>query len=156
MKLSRRKLIGSTIAAILTTPAVAIASTGPAIHVVKGLGCGCCTAWAKILEAEGFQVTTEEIHPADLARIKADLEVPTDLASCHTARIDGYIVEGHVPVADIRRLVEEKPEGIGLAVPGMPYGSPGMGPEIEREAYDVMLFGEQGSRTVFTSYEAQS
>ena len=120
MKLSRRKLIGSTIAAILTAPAVAIASTGPAIHVVKGLGCGCCTAWAKILEAEGFQVTTEEIHPADLAKIKADLEVPTDLASCHTARIDGYIVEGHGPVADIRRLSEEKPEGLGLAVRGMP------------------------------------
>lgn len=156
MKLSRRTFIGSTIAAVLATPPVTIAATGPAIHVVKGLGCGCCTAWAKILEQEGFQVTTEEIHPADLAKIKAEHGIPEDLASCHTATIDGYIVEGHVPVADIRRLIEEKTEGLGLAVPGMPYGSPGMGPESEREAFDVILFGKGGSRSVFTSYQAQS
>ena len=76
------------------------------------------------------------------------------MASCHTADVEGYVIEGHVPVADIRRLLDERPDAIGLAVPGMPYGSPGMGPESHREAYDVFLIRRDGTTEVFTSYAA--
>ena len=76
------------------------------------------------------------------------------MSSCHTARVGGYIIEGHVPAADIRRLLDERRDAVGLAVPGMPYGSPGMGPETEREAYDVFLIRSDGSTEVFTSYAA--
>ena len=108
-----------------------------AIHVHKGRGCGCCTLWANILKKEGFAVTEEEVHPADLVKLKISKGIPQQLFSCHTATIGGYIVEGHVPVADIHRLLAGKPDALGIAVPEMPYGSPGMGPESEREAYDV-------------------
>ena len=76
------------------------------------------------------------------------------MISCHTGEIEGYMIEGHVPVADIRRLLAERPDAVGLAVPGMPYGSPGMGPEDQREAYDVFLIRRDGSSEVFTSYSA--
>ena len=74
------------------------------------------------------------------------------MTSCHTAFVDGYVIEGHVPAADIRRLLSERPDAVGLVVPGMPYGSPGMGPEDNREAYDVFLINDDGSTEVFTSY----
>ena len=83
---------------------------------------------------------------------KLDNGVPQRMVSCHTALIEGYVIEGHVPAADIRRLLEERPDAVGLAVPGMPYGSPGMGPEENREAYDVFLIREDGSTEVFSSY----
>ncbi|MCA8881810.1 MAG: hypothetical protein KDA73_18075 [Rhodobacteraceae bacterium] len=79
---------------------------------------------------------------------------PQEMISCHTGRIEGYIIEGHVPVADIRRLLEERPDAVGLAVPGMPYGSPGMGPESEREAYEVFLIRRDGSTEVYANYSA--
>ena len=79
---------------------------------------------------------------------------PQEMISCHTGRIEGYMIEGHVPVADIRRLLEERPDAVGLAVPGMPYGSPGMGPESEREAYEVFLIRRDGSNEVYASYSA--
>ena len=125
-----------------------------AIHVHKGRGCGCCTLWANILKKEGFAVTEEEVHPADLVKLKISKGIPQQLFSCHTATIGGYIVEGHVPVAEIHRLLAEKPDALGIAVPEMPYGSPGMGPESEREAYDVFLFGKGEEPKVFTHYKA--
>jgi hypothetical protein len=76
------------------------------------------------------------------------------MISCHTGRVDGYMIEGHVPAADIRRLLDERPNAVGLAVPGMPYGSPGMGPETEREAYEVFLILRDGSTKVFSTYPA--
>ena len=90
----------------------------------------------------------------DMAAYKVRLGITSALESCHTGMIDGYVVEGHVPAADIRRLLDLRPDAVGLAVPEMPYGSPGMGPETEREAYDVILIGKDGSTTVFTSYAA--
>ncbi|KAA9010617.1 DUF411 domain-containing protein [Histidinibacterium aquaticum] len=125
----------------------------PAMHVLKDPTCGCCTAWVAILEREGFGVTVEEARGTMLTRYKIDSGVPVDLFSCHTGMIDGYVIEGHVPVADIRRLLEERPDAVGLAVPGMPYGSPGMGPEEEREAFDVMLILRDGRSEVFTRYD---
>lgn len=132
----------------------ASAQSDPAIHVVKGRGCGCCAAWVEILKAEGFSVTDEMRHPVELVKLKMDKGIPQKMFSCHTAMIDDYITEGHVPPTDIRRLIAQKPDALGLAVPEMPYGSPGMGPEDEREAFDVFLFRKDGSSTVFSHYDA--
>ncbi|MFD2106450.1 DUF411 domain-containing protein [Tabrizicola soli] len=99
-------------------------------------------------------MTFEERSIEELEAFKRERGIPETLASCHTATIGDYTVEGHVPAADIRRLLAERPAAVGLSVPRMPYGSPGMGPETEREAYDVILVGTDGSGSVFTSYAA--
>ena len=126
----------------------------PAIHVMKDPNCGCCSAWIDILENDGFAVTTENSMGMLLARYKLDNGIPQEMVSCHTGRIAGYMIEGHVPLADIRRLLAERPDAIGLAVPGMPYGSPGMGPEAECVAYEVFLIRCDGATEVFSSYGA--
>jgi len=127
---------------------------GPAIHVMKDPNCGCCSAWIEILENDGFAVTTEPSPGTLLMRYKLDNGIPQEMVSCHTGRVDGYKIEGHVPVAEIRRMLDERPDAVGLAVPGMPYGSPGMGPENEREAYEVFLVRRDGSTEVYASYSA--
>ncbi|MCQ0972077.1 DUF411 domain-containing protein [Paracoccus sp. TK19116] len=140
---------------LTASPLKALAQgAGPAIHVMKDPNCGCCSAWIEILENDGFAVTTERSLGTLLMRYKLENGIPQEMASCHTGSIEGYMIEGHVPVADIRRLLEERPEAVGLAVPGMPYGSPGMGPESEREAYEVLLIRRDGSTEVFTRYAA--
>ena len=106
------------------------------------------------MKKDGFSVTTERGFGTLLFRHKLENGIPQDMTSCHTGEIEGYMIEGHVPAADIRRLLSERPDAIGLAVPDMPYGSPGMGPEEDREAYDVFLIRHDGSTEVFTSYEA--
>lgn len=103
---------------------------------------------------EGFAVSEEELPQPSLIKEKVARGVPLKLASCHTAVVDGYVIEGHVPARDIRKLVTERSDAVGLAVPGMPYGSPGMGPESERNAYDVLLILKDGTSRVFSSYEA--
>lgn len=153
--LSRRAiLIGGTALLAAVPLGMPAQAAGPAIHVLKDPDCGCCTAWIEILENEGFSVTVEPSAGTELMRYKTANGIPEELASCHTARIDGYMIEGHVPGADIRRLLDERPDAIGLAVPGMPYGSPGMGPEDEREAYEVFLIRRDGVVDLFSSYEA--
>nr|WP_226925957.1 DUF411 domain-containing protein [Fluviibacterium sp. MJW13] len=137
-----------------TAPFAAFAQDAPAVQVLKDPNCGCCQVWVDILRQEGFRVTVERSSGTLLIRYKLDNGIPQDMISCHTARVKGYLIEGHVPVADIRRLLEERPDAVGLAVPGMPYGSPGMGPEEQREAYDVFLIRRDGSTEVFTSYDA--
>ena len=127
---------------------------GPAIHVMKDPNCGCCSAWIEILENDGFAVTTEPSPGTLLMRYKLDNGIPQEMVSYHTGRVDGYMIEGHVPVAEIRRMLDERPDAVGLAVPGMPYGSPGMGPENEREAYEVFLVRRDGSTEVYASYSA--
>lgn len=150
---SRRKLLVGAVALATASPLRALAQgAGPAIHVMKDPNCGCCSAWIEILQNDGFSVTTEASAGTLLMRYKLDNGIPQEMASCHTGRIEGYMIEGHVPAADIRRLLEERPDAVGLAVPGMPYGSPGMGPESEREAFDVFLIRGDGSTEVFTSY----
>ncbi|QRI64450.1 DUF411 domain-containing protein [Shinella sp. PSBB067] len=152
---SRRTLLVGAAALVAASPLRALAQgAGPAIHVMKDPNCGCCSAWIEILENDGFVVTTEASAGTLLMRYKLDNGIPQEMVSCHTGRVDGYMIEGHVPVADIRRLLGERPDAIGLAVPGMPFGSPGMGPESEREAYDVFLIRGDGSTEVFTSYAA--
>ena len=152
---SRRSILIGTAAVLAASPLRAMAkSAGPAIHVLKDPDCGCCSAWIEVLEADGFAVTTEASAATLLMRYKSDNGIPAEMASCHTAQLDGYLIEGHVPPADIRRLIEQRPDAIGLAVPGMPYGSPGMGPQTERDAYDVFLISRDGRTTVFNHYAA--
>lgn len=123
---------------------------GPVVRVVKSPTCGCCTEWVEHLEANGFRVEVEDTRAVGAA--KARLGVPRELSSCHTAQVGGYVVEGHVPAGEIRRLLEQQPDGVkGLAVPGMPAGSPGMeGPPPE--PYDVVAFDGSGERSVWASY----
>lgn len=150
--IGRRELVLAS-AAFAIAPA-AKAEVEPPIHVVKGRGCECCDAWVDYLRAEGFTVTDEVSMGTLLIRFKMDQGVPAKAFSCHTGTCDGYALEGHVPAADIRRLLDERPDAVGLAVPGMPYGSPGMGSEDSRDAYDVLLVGRDGSLEIFTSYQA--
>lgn len=106
--------------------------------------------WVAHLEANGLTVTTTDVR--DIAAVKAEAGVPTVLSSCHTALVDGYVVEGHVPADDLKRLLAERPEIAGIAVPGMPIGSPGMeGPNPQ--PFDVVAFDEEGSFSRFSSYE---
>ena len=123
-------------------------------HVIKTNGCGCCLAWMEHLEKNGFAVTGENMFGGALVRYKLEQGVPQRMISCHTAEIDGYVIEGHVPAADIKRLLEERPDAVGLAVPGMPLGSPGMDFGDRQEAYDVFLIDQDGGTEVFASYPA--
>jgi hypothetical protein len=120
-----------------------------AVKMYKNEGCLCCTRWAEHMNNAGFYVTEEATR--QLNSIKASQGITNELASCHTAFVDGYIVEGHVPPADVQRLLKERPDAIGLSVPGMPEGSPGMeGPNPD--TYDVLLINSDGSTSVFSSY----
>lgn len=154
MHVSRRSFLvaGPVVLGLAATSLQAEADE--AIHVVKDPGCPCCGGWIAHLRDSGFRVSFEERSLADLETFKRERGIPEALASCHTAVLGEYTLEGHVPAADIRRLLDERPVAIGLSVPGMVQGSPGMGPETEREAYDVILIGTDGSGSVFTSYPA--
>ncbi len=127
----------------------------PSLAVYKTPTCGCCTAWIDHLRADGFDVEATDLE--SLAIVKASNGVPRPLASCHTALIEGYVIEGHVPAQDIRRLLRERPAISGLAVPGMPLGSPGMEhPDPARhEDYEVLSFGP-GGVAVFARHKAGS
>ena len=150
----RTLLIGGAVMLAASPVAALSQGAGLATHVMKDPNCGCCSAWIQILENDGFAVTTEQSAGTALMRYKLDSGIPQEMASCHSARVEGYMIEGHVPVADIRRLLDERPDAVGLDVPGMPYGSPGMGPENEREAFEVFLIRGDGSTEVFTRYSA--
>jgi hypothetical protein len=152
--LTRRQTLAGAAGMIATAPIAGLAQSAPAIHVMKDPNCGCCKAWMTILDEDGFAVTSEDGFGSLLIRYKMDNGVPQAMMSCHTAKVDGYVIEGHVPPADIRRLLAERPEAVGLAVPDMPYGSPGMGPQDRREAYDVFLIRRDGSTEIFQSYKA--
>jgi hypothetical protein len=124
----------------------------PTLQVWKSPTCGCCKDWIALLQKFGF--TVQAFDEGNTA-MRARLGLPATYGSCHTARIGGYVVEGHVPAREIRRLLAEKPDAIGIAVPGMPVGSPGMdGPEYRgrRDPYDVLLVLRDGSARVFASY----
>ena len=153
--LSRRAslfAIAAGLAAGLRPAAVHAAPT--AIRVAKDPDRGCCGAWIEIIEADGFAATIDLLDYDALQAHKIASGIPENMASCHTAHVDGYTIEGHVPPADIRRLLAARPDAVGLSVPGMPHGSPGMGPETEREAYIVYLIRRDGSAEVFTTYDA--
>ncbi|NNF59452.1 MAG: DUF411 domain-containing protein [Rhodothermaceae bacterium] len=121
--------------------------------VYKSPTCGCCSLWGEHLEASGFTVETVDVD--DINAVKQEYGIPQELSSCHTGVVDGYIIEGHVPAEDIVRLLDEQPEAAGLAVPGMPLGSPGMEvPDGRVQPYDVYLV-TGGETTVFASHGAE-
>lgn len=125
--------------------------TATEVVMYKDPNCGCCGAWAKHMRAEGFSVV--EKLSSDMDAVKAEHGVAPKLASCHTALIDGYIVEGHVPAADVKRLLKERPKVAGLTAPGMPLHSPGMQPEgLPPKGYDVLSFGKDGKTAVYSHY----
>ncbi len=128
-------------------------ANGEAVPMVvyKNPSCGCCTKWAEQLEQQGFDT---EVRPVrNLGQIKQQVGVPSNLGSCHTAEVGGYFIEGHVPAADIQRLLEEKPDIAGLTVPGMPVGSPGMEvPGRKAQSYKVYAIDRQGNAQVFASH----
>ncbi|MFQ5535985.1 MAG: DUF411 domain-containing protein [Gemmatimonadota bacterium] len=129
---------------------VASAIQNARVVVYKSPTCGCCNGWVEHLQAAGFAVETHDAM--DMAGIKRDTGIPVDLASCHTALVDGYLVEGHVPPEVIGRLLAERPEVAGISVPGMPVGSPGMeGPNPQ--PYQVIAFDENGNRRVYASVD---
>ena len=148
MILNRRTLLAGL--PLLFVAARAEAQPGPVIHVVKTATCGCCNDWVTHLRQAGFRVTIANVP--DVTPTARRLGVPDGLRSCHTASVGGYAIEGHVPAADIRRLLRERPAAAGLAVPGMPMGSPGMEHGGHREAYNTILFTRAGRRTVFARH----
>lgn len=121
--MSRNRLVKGLVGSLLAAYSLS-ALAAPTIDVHSDPNCGCCGAWVSHLEEAGFDVNHH--RDGDLRSVKAANNVPSELASCHTAIVDGYVIEGHVPAADIKRLLEEQPNVIGLTVPGMPHGSPGM------------------------------
>lgn len=154
MTLTRRAMLPCTASFAAAAPTAARTQDALSIHVLKDLNCGCCAAWIEILRKDGFTVTTERSFGTLLIRHKLENGIPRNMTSCHTGEIEGYMIEGHVPTPDIRRLLAERPDAVGLAVPGMPFGSPGMGPDDEREAYDVFLIRKDGRTEIFSHYEA--
>jgi hypothetical protein len=150
--LTRRSALFASLASLLQTGTV-FAGKKEVITVHKDPTCGCCSGWVEHLQKAGFD--TKVLDTRDLDAVKQRLGVPDDLAACHTAEIAGYVIEGHVPAAALKRFLAEKPSAAGLAVPGMPVGSPGM--EGGRpEKYDVVLFGPKGRRTYMSFIGEQS
>ncbi|HMQ94419.1 MAG TPA: DUF411 domain-containing protein [Amaricoccus sp.] len=156
LTISRRAILAAAGALPLafSLPGPLRAETLPLVTVTKDPSCGCCDGWVAHIEAAGFPVRV--IESDDVFSLKQRLGVPADLASCHTAEVDGYVIEGHVPAVALRRLLAERPQAIGLAVPGMPAGSPGMDfPGVEPELYDVLLFDASGRRAFLRFNGAQ-
>lgn len=123
--------------------------TSDKVVVYQSKTCGCCKKWVGHLEKNGFKVTSQYLD--DVTEVKLKMKVPMKLASCHTATVNGYIVEGHVPASAIKKLLSEKPAIKGIAVPGMPMGSPGMEGGY-KESYNVMAFDNNGSDKIFLTF----
>lgn len=156
MKKDLRKTfaLGAALFALTLTTGAATPSSDTApkqtkITVYKDPSCGCCKNWIEHLKKHGYAVDAKDTP--DMAAVKRTLGVPDALTACHTAVVNGYLIEGHVPATDIARLLKEKPKVAGLAVPGMPMGSPGMeGPR--QQHYQVISFDKSGKTKVFASY----
>jgi len=136
---------------VAAAPAGAPAAQSPArMTVYKDPNCGCCSAWIDHMRRHGFQVTARDT--SDVAAIKRAARVPQTLYSCHTAFVGGYVVEGHVPAGDVQRMLNQKPRVAGIAVGGMPIGSPGMEQGNRVDRYDVMEFTRDGTTRVFVRH----
>jgi hypothetical protein len=138
-------------AAALLAPAV-MAQTRPQLEVWKDPNCGCCKDWVAHMQANGFDV---KVHDIGNSAARKRLGMPEKFGSCHTALVGGYAIEGHVPAREVRRLLRERPAAVGLSVPGMPVGSPGMDGAVygnRKDPYDVVLIGRKGTTRVYQSY----
>jgi hypothetical protein len=152
--LGRRRVLAAGLA--LAAAAAGARAQKPApvlVEVWKDEGCGCCQEWVSHLEANGFKV---KVNNGGNDGVRAKLGVPQKYGSCHTALVGGYAVEGHVPAREIRRLLQERPKAVGLAVPGMPVGSPGMDGKVyggRKDPFNVMLLSADGNATIYRHYE---
>lgn len=152
MRATRRTVLLAAAAALLV-PAAACAAQAKEMTVYKTPWCGCCGGWVKHLQAAGFATKVVEVE--DLAPVRARFGIPFELSSCHTGVSAGYAFEGHVPAADVTRLLKEKPKAVGLTVPGMPIGSPGMEiPNARAETYDTLLLLKDGTTKVYARHSA--
>jgi hypothetical protein len=152
-ELRRRTLLGAAGAFVAAAAGVAGAKTGIALEVWKDPSCGCCKEWVAHMEANGFAV---RVHETGNNGVRAQLNIDRKYGSCHTAVVGGYAIEGHVPAQDVHRLLKERPTARGLAAPGMPVGSPGMGGDVYRgrqDTYEVLLLAHDGSASVYRRYE---
>ena len=150
LNLKRRSLLLCLLA--LSSGAVAVEASPVSVQVWKDPNCGCCKDWIDHLEKNNFSI---KVMGQGNNAARARLGIPKTFASCHTALVQGYVIEGHVPASDIQRLLKEKPQALGLAVPGMPIGSPGMdGPVYggKRDAYQVLLIQKDGTSKVFQAH----
>ena len=145
--MNKRTLIGLAALALTITSTAAQAAQ---LTVHKSPYCGCCTKWIEHVEKHGF--TVKVIETEDMAAVKKRLGVPQALASCHTTQVGGYFVEGHVPAADIKRLLAQKPKAAGIAVPGMPAGSPGMEMGGQKQPYSTLLVSKAGKPSIFARH----
>lgn len=151
-RMDRRHALLTLLAApVVFRATVALAAQGPLVVVHKSEGCSCCKLWVDHLQKAGFSVKV--IEESNMGPTKERVGVPVGKASCHTAEVGGYFVEGHVPASDIQRLLREKPKAKGLVVPAMPLGSPGMEvPSGQVDPYDVLIVGMDGSTRVYAHY----
>lgn len=146
---SLRKL---SFAAFILLAACAPAVAQTHMKVVSGEGCGCCSEWVKHLQTSGYTADITYVPQDKLMTYKDQHGLKPEQTSCHTGEIGGYVIEGHVPAREIARLLREKPDALGLVVPGMPYGSPGMGPASEAQPYEVLLVKKDGTTSVYAKY----
>jgi hypothetical protein len=158
VNLKRRRLAGLMLAApaaIALTSGGVRAAAPPVVEVYKNANCGCCNDWIKYLQENGFP--TVRAYDVGNAKKRAEVGMSLRFGSCHTALIDGYVIEGHVPVREIKRLLAERPKALGLAVPGMPLGSPGMEVDDGRvDRYDVLLVQKDESSKIYATYERKA
>lgn len=157
VRMNRRTLLQAGITGALSTMALLAhaANTKTAIEVWKTPTCGCCKDWIKHLQGHGFEVKAYDVSDAEKRDQRAKLGLADRYGSCHTALVGGYVIEGHVPARDIQRLLKERPRALGLAVPGMTVGSPGMdGPEYGglKDPYSVLLVQRDGNSSTYRSY----
>ena len=152
-KLTRRAVLVMAAISAFAGPVLAAAAR-TRVTVWKTPNCGCCKDWVKHLETNGFDVVTHDVK--ETASKRQALGLAEKYGSCHTATVNGYVLEGHVPARDIQRLLRDKPSAIGLAVPGMPVGSPGMEMGTGADAFDVVLVLKDGSSRIFQSYAAKA
>ena len=150
--MKRRNILVAIISLVVVAISSRSQSSGPLVTVFKTPTCGCCGKWVEHLKANGFTVKVQEVN--DTSAYERQYRVPRSMVSCHTAVLNGYTIEGHVPAAEIKRLLSELPKAVGLAVPGMPVGSPGM-ESAHSDAYSVFVFDESGHSSIYAPYPAR-
>lgn len=149
--MNRRHLLAGTVGVttLLALPFLAVVHATE-VHVFKGRSCGCCGGWVRHMRAAGFEVNVTDVD--NTATQRKRLGMPEQFAACHTAMVDGYVLEGHVPAVEVKRLLESGVKAIGLAVPRMPVGSPGMEAGGRKDPYEVLLVDATGQASVFATY----
>ena len=146
-----RSLVASALLGLATLGSFSLAlAADDEVVMYKDPNCGCCGKWAEHMREHGFKV--KEVATAEMGVVKREARVPQALGSCHTAKVGGYVVEGHVPAADVRRMLDQKPAIAGISAPGMPMGSPGMEGPYPADRYDVVSFDAQGRTAVFARH----